>query len=69
MATAVDQALSAPCLRDFAQRCRRLAEWERDPRLRRLLVQRAQDYERLAAQAFAPKAANDRDGVNPAPRA
>jgi len=56
MATAVEQVLSQPCLRDFAERCRRLAAWERDPRLRDLLLKRAADYERLALGA----ACNDR---------
>lgn len=48
MAAKFEEVLSEPCLHDFADRCRRLAAWERNPRLREMLLKRAGEYERLA---------------------
>lgn len=48
MAAAFEQTLSEPCLHDFAERCRRLAVWERNATLRAMLLQRASEYEALA---------------------
>ncbi len=48
MAAAFEQALSEPYLHDFAERCRRLAAWERNARLRTMLLQRAAEYDQLA---------------------
>ncbi|QIK78932.1 hypothetical protein G7077_08505 [Sphingomonas piscis] len=36
-------------LRDFASRCRRMAESERDVRLKTMFMQMAQDYEKRAS--------------------
>jgi hypothetical protein len=54
MAAKYDEALSEPCLHDFAQRCRRLAAWEPNPRLRSLLLKRAGEYDRLAQRLRSP---------------
>lgn len=48
MAAAFEQALSEPCLHDFAERCRRLAAWESNDRLRAMLLKRAREYDILA---------------------
>ncbi|HEX8414089.1 MAG TPA: hypothetical protein VF637_09415 [Sphingomicrobium sp.] len=45
----VEQVLSNRCLRDFADRCRRLAVWEKDPAMRSSLLRKAETYEREAA--------------------
>ncbi|MEO5772885.1 MAG: hypothetical protein ABIQ32_02035 [Sphingomicrobium sp.] len=38
----------SPMLKDFAERCRKLATSETDPRLRTTFLQMAADYERRA---------------------
>ena len=43
-----ENALSPTSLRDFADRVRRMAAWERDPHVRRLLLLRAGEYDRQA---------------------
>lgn len=47
----IERLLSPPRLQDFAERCRRLAAWERDPHFRSLLLSRAEEYERQAKAA------------------
>jgi hypothetical protein len=49
LASAFDHGLSESCLRDFARRCRRLAMWEKDRRMQRSSLRRADEYDRLAA--------------------
>ena len=44
----VDLGLSPIYLRDFADRCRRMARWEANPRFRTMLLRKADDYERQA---------------------
>ena len=42
-------------LEDFAARCRRMAQWECDLRLRSMFLQMADDYERRAREAQATR--------------
>ena len=44
----VDLGLRPLYLRDFADRCRRMARWEANPRFRTMLLRKADDYERQA---------------------
>ena len=48
----VDGALPPPYLRDFADRCRRMARWERDPMFKTMLLRKAEDYDRQAGTAL-----------------
>ena len=48
----VDRVLPPPYLRDFADRCRRMARWERDPMFKTMLLRKAEDYDRQAGTAL-----------------
>ena len=47
----VEGALPPPYLRDFADRCRRMARWERNPMFKTMLLRKAEDYDRQAGTA------------------
>ena len=46
----VDLGLSPIHLRDFADRCRRMARWEANPRFRTMLLRKADDYDQHAGE-------------------